>query len=84
MGGACELLGFDLLYVAKEGKLVAVVLAGDAEKVLAAMRQNPYGAEAASSGEVTEEHQGRVVMKTTLGASRIVDMLTGELLPRIC
>ena len=82
--GACELLGFDPLYVANEGKLVAIVSAGDAEKILAKMKQNPYGTEAAIIGEVTQEHLGRVVMKTRLGATRIVDMLTGELLPRIC
>lgn len=82
--GACELLGFDPLYVANEGKLVAIVAADDAQKILARMRKNPYGKEASVIGEVIEEHKGRVVMKTRLGASRIVDMLTGELLPRIC
>jgi hydrogenase expression/formation protein HypE len=82
--GACELLGFDPLYVANEGKLVAVVAPADADKVLAKMRQNQYGHEAAIIGEVVNEHPGRVVMKTRLGASRIVDVLVGELLPRIC
>lgn len=81
---ACELLGFDPLYVANEGKLVAVVASDDADKVLGRMRRNSYGADAAIIGEVTDEHKGRVVMKTKLGASRIVDMLSGELLPRIC
>ncbi len=81
---ACELLGFDPLYVANEGKLVAVVAPDDADKVLARMRQNQYGHEAAIIGEVVKEHPGRVVMKTRLGASRIVDVLVGELLPRIC
>lgn len=81
---ACELLGFDVLYVANEGKLVAVVEKDDAEKVLETMKKNPYGGEAAIIGEISEEHKGRVVMKTHLGASRIVDMLSGELLPRIC
>lgn len=81
---ACELLGFDPLYVANEGKLVAIVAAKDAGKVLAKMKKNIYGAEASIIGEVIEEHRGRVVMKTRLGASRIVDMLSGELLPRIC
>ena len=81
---ACELLGFDPLYVANEGKLVAVVASDDADKVLATMRQNPYAADASIIGEVTDEYKGRVVMKTKLGASRIVDMLSGELLPRIC
>jgi len=82
--GACEMLGLDPLYVANEGKLVAVVPVGDTEKVLAAMRGNNYGKEAVVIGEVVAEHPGRVVMKTSLGASRIVDMLVGDPLPRIC
>jgi hydrogenase expression/formation protein HypE len=81
---ACEMLGFDPLYVANEGKLVAIVPPKDADKVLRAMRKNRYGKEAAIIGEVGAEKPGRVVMKTALGASRIVDMLTGDLLPRIC
>ena len=81
---ACEMLGFDPLHIANEGRLVAVVAPDDAEKVLNKMRQNKYGTEAAIIGEVGEEHQGKVVMKTRLGTSRIVDMLVGELLPRIC
>jgi hydrogenase expression/formation protein HypE len=81
---ACELLGFDPLYVANEGKLVAVVSAGAAQKLVKAMRRNKYGKEAAIIGEVVAEHPGRVVMKTRMGASRIVDMLVGEQLPRIC
>jgi hydrogenase expression/formation protein HypE len=82
--GACELMGFDPLYVANEGKLVAVVPPRDAEKLLGIMRRNPYGQEAVIIGEIVSDHPGRVVMKTRLGTSRIVDMLTGELLPRIC
>jgi hydrogenase expression/formation protein HypE len=81
---ACELLGFDPLYVANEGKLVAVVAPQDADKILAKMERNAYGADAAIIGEVTDEHKGKVIMKTRLGASRIIDMLSGELLPRIC
>ncbi len=81
---ACELLGFDPLYVANEGKLVAIVAPEDAKKILARMKRNNYGAEAAIIGEVTDEHKGKVIMRTRLGASRIVDMLSGELLPRIC
>jgi hydrogenase expression/formation protein HypE len=81
---ACEMLGFDPLYVANEGKLVAIVAPEDAEAVLKAMRKNIYGKNAAVIGEVRQEHPGRVVMKTRLGASRIVDMLVGDLLPRIC
>lgn len=81
---ACEMLGFDPLHVANEGRLVAVVASDDAERVVGRMRQNKYGTEAAIIGEVRQEHPGKVVMKTRLGASRIVDMLVGELLPRIC
>jgi len=81
---ACELLGLDPIYVANEGKLVAIVDPADADKVLARMRKNRYGRDAAIIGEVTNERSGRVVMKTKLGPSRIVDMLSGELLPRIC
>ena len=82
--GACELLGFDPLYVANEGKLVAVVAPTEADKVLNRMKQNRYGRQSVIIGEVVPEHPGRVVMKTRLGASRIVDVLVGELLPRIC
>ncbi|MEE8204563.1 MAG: hydrogenase expression/formation protein HypE [Dehalococcoidales bacterium] len=81
---ACEFLGLDPLYVANEGKLVAIVPPEDAGAVLKAMRQNGYGKDSAIIGEVLGEHPGRVTMKTLLGASRIVDMLSGELLPRIC
>jgi hydrogenase expression/formation protein HypE len=81
---ACELLGFDPLYIANEGKLVAIVAPADANRILAKMKRNKYGAKAAIIGEVVAEHPGQVVMKTSLGASRIVDMPVGELLPRIC
>lgn len=81
---ACEFLGFDPLYVANEGKLVAIVPARNAEKILKAMQQNLYGKESTVIGEVVAEHPGIVTMKTILGTSRIVDMLSGELLPRIC
>jgi hydrogenase expression/formation protein HypE len=81
---ACEMLGFDPLYVANEGKMIAIVAPEDAEKVLAAMRKHKYGKDAAIIGEVMAENPGRVTMKTVLGSSRIVDMLTGDLLPRIC
>jgi len=81
---ACELLGFDPLYIANEGKLAAVVAAEDADVILAEIKRNKYGNEATIIGEVVNEHPGQVVMKTTLGASRIVDMPVGELLPRIC
>lgn len=80
----CELLGFDPLYLANEGKLVAMAEPADAGKILAEMRQNIYGRDAAIIGEVSNAHPGRVIMKTKLGPSRVVDMLSGELLPRIC
>jgi len=82
--GACEILGFDPLYVANEGKLLAFVERDQTEKVLQAMRQHPLGAEATIIGEVVDAHPGSVVMKTSIGGSRIVDMLAGEQLPRIC
>jgi len=81
---ACELLGFDPIHVANEGKLVAIVEPSDADNVLAQMRQNHYGRDASIIGEVTNDYPGKVIMKTRLGPSRIVDMLSGELLPRIC
>ncbi len=84
VAGACEMLGFDPLYVANEGKLVAIVAAADAGRVLKAMQKNRYGRDAVIIGEVRSEHPGRVVMKTILGTSRIVDMLVGDILPRIC
>jgi hydrogenase expression/formation protein HypE len=80
----CELLGFDPLYVANEGKLIAFVDANYAEKVLSAIQEDDLGKDAAIIGEVVSDHPGRVVMKTRIGGSRIVDMLTGGQLPRIC
>jgi hydrogenase expression/formation protein HypE len=82
--GACEMLGLDPLYIANEGKLIAIVARNNTGKILAAMKRNRYGKNAAIIGEVIAEHPGRVVMKTQLGSSRIVDMLVGEPLPRIC
>lgn len=81
---ACEMLGFDPLYIANEGKLVAIVGSDSADAVLEAMRSAPYGAEACVIGEVRAEPQNRVLMKTVLGSTRVVDMLAGEMLPRIC
>jgi hydrogenase expression/formation protein HypE len=78
------MLGFDPLYVANEGKLVAIVGPEDAEKVLTVMRETRYGEEAAIIGEVVAEPEGKVLMKTTIGGTRIVHMLVGEMLPRIC
>ena len=82
--GACEMLGLDPIYIANEGKLVAIVPTEDAESILDIMRSNCYGAKTAIIGEATTEHLGRVVMKTSLGTSRILDMLVGDPLPRIC
>jgi hydrogenase expression/formation protein HypE len=81
---AGEMLGLDPLYIANEGKLVAIVPPEDADGILESVRANEYGKEAAIIGEVTAEHPGRVVMKTSLGTSRIIDMLVGDPLPRIC
>jgi hydrogenase expression/formation protein HypE len=82
--GICELLGFDPLYVANEGKLIAFVAPDHAEKILSVMRADELGQEACIIGEVVSHHPGQVIMKTRIGGSRIVDMLTGEQLPRIC
>jgi hydrogenase expression/formation protein HypE len=82
--GACEVLGLDPLYVANEGKMVAIVPAGAADAVVAAMRGHPLGAEAAVVGVVTDRHPGLVTMRTAFGTSRVVDMLAGDQLPRIC
>jgi len=84
VAAACELLGFDPLYLANEGKLLGFVSAKDTPAVLAAIKANPYGKDAAVIGEVVEDHIGKVVLKTRIGGLRIVDMLTGEQLPRIC
>jgi hydrogenase expression/formation protein HypE len=84
VAAACELLGLDPLYVANEGKLVAICAAHDAERVLAAMRSHPLGAHAAMVGEVVEDPHHFVQMETAFGGSRVVDWLSGEQLPRIC
>lgn len=81
---ACEMLGFDPLYVANEGKLVAIVAREDAEIILETMRANRYGEQAVVIGEVQSDPAGRVLMKTEIGSTRIVDILAGEMLPRIC
>jgi len=82
--GACELLGLDPLYVANEGKLVAIVDPAIADEVLAAMRGHSLGKDARVIGKVVDAHPGTVTMRTYLGTSRIVDMLSGDQLPRIC
>jgi hydrogenase expression/formation protein HypE len=81
---ACEMLGFDPLYVANEGKLLAFVSPEEAQATLLAMRSHPMGREAAIIGEVLEGNPALVTMKTRVGGTRVVDMLSGEQLPRIC
>jgi hydrogenase expression/formation protein HypE len=81
---ACELLGLDPLYVANEGKLIAIAPEAVAEPLLAGMQQHPDGARAMIVGQVTEQHPGMVVAKTGIGGTRVVDMQVGEQLPRIC
>src|SRR5437660_12028377 len=80
--GACELLGLDPLYVANEGKLIAVVPPADAGRVLAAMRAHPLGKDAALVGEVVADHPGLVVLRSRVGGERVVTLLAGEQLPR--
>ncbi len=81
---ACELLGLDPLYVANEGKLVAILPREFADEILAKMRQNEFGKKAEIIGEVVSEHKGMVVAKTGIGGTRVVDLQLGEQLPRIC
>jgi len=82
--GACEMLGLDVFSVANEGKLVALVPEEDGEKVLEAMKDNPLGREVAIIGRVKGDSKSRVILKTLIGGKRILDMPSGELLPRIC
>jgi hydrogenase expression/formation protein HypE len=84
VAAACEMLGFDPLYVANEGKLVALVARQDANRVLAALQKTHYGEQAVIIGEVTNEPRSRVLLRTTLGTTRVIGMLAGEMLPRIC
>jgi len=81
---ACEMLGFDPLYVANEGKLIVIAPPQEAEAALAAMRASPYGRGAARVGVVRADDPGRVLVRTLIGGTRIMDMLAGEMLPRIC
>ena len=84
VAAACEILGLDPLYVANEGKCLVIVSRDDAKKVLRAMKKNNYGKGSIIMGEVTAENPGRVLLKTKIGGTRILSMLTGEQLPRIC
>ncbi|MCU0527521.1 MAG: hydrogenase expression/formation protein HypE [Elainella sp. Prado103] len=82
--GICELLGLDPLYLANEGKLVVIVPGADADRVLAAMQKHPVGHNSRVIGEVMESPRGTVLLKTTFGTERVVDLLVGDQLPRIC
>jgi hydrogenase expression/formation protein HypE len=84
VNAACEMLGLDPLYVANEGKVLVLVAPEDADQVLDKMRQHPLGKDSCIIGRVVSEHPGRVVLHTGIGGRRIVDMLSGEQLPRIC
>ena len=84
VNAACEMLGLDPLYVANEGKVLVMVAPEDADQVLHKMRQHPLGRDSCIIGRVVSEHPGRVVLHTGIGGRRIVDMLSGEQLPRIC
>ncbi|MFH1118640.1 MAG: hydrogenase expression/formation protein HypE [Bacteroidota bacterium] len=82
--GMCELLGFDPFYVANEGKIIVIVSAEDADRVIAVMRQNEFGRQCSIVGEIVNKHKRKVVLKTSIGGRRIMDMMAGEQLPRIC
>jgi len=82
--GICELLGFDPFYVANEGKVIMIVEGADAEKALHIMKQHEFGKEASVIGKIVEEPRGKAILKTAIGGKRIIDMLAGEQLPRIC
>lgn len=82
--GACEILGLDPLYVANEGKFIAIVPKKEVDVALAALRSHSLGKDAAIIGEVVQQHPGMVMMRTRVGGTRVVDMLSGEQLPRIC
>jgi hydrogenase expression/formation protein HypE len=84
VSAACEMLGLDPLYVANEGKLIAVVPPDHADSLLSAMRKHPLGTNAACIGEIVAEHPGMVIMRSVIGGDRVVTMLAGEQLPRIC
>ena len=82
--GACEILGFDPLYVANEGRFVCFVPASEAERTLKQMQSHPLGRQASIIGTVKEDRPGLATMRSRIGTTRVVDMLSGEQLPRIC
>lgn len=81
---ACEMLGFDPLYIANEGKLIVIAPAEYQQVILETMKRHKYGQNAAVIGEVVDKHPGRVIMRTYIGTTRILDVMSGEMLPRIC
>ena len=82
--GVCEVLGLDPLYLANEGKLVAIVAADDAERLISVMQQHPAGKDSSVIGKIEASPEGKVILETGFGGNRIIDMLVGEQLPRIC
>ncbi len=84
VAGICELLGLDPIYIANEGKLLAFVEPDHAEAVLKAIIEDDFGKDASVIGEVVSDYPGKVIMQTSIGGTRIIDMLTGDQLPRIC
>lgn len=82
--GLCEILGFDPVYVANEGKVVVIIHKDEASKALEIMKKHPLGLRGSVIGRVTGTHPGKVLMNTVIGGKRILDMLAGEQLPRIC
>jgi hydrogenase expression/formation protein HypE len=82
--GLCEMLGFDPVYVANEGKFLMIIVKDEVDIALRTLKGHPAGVNAAVIGQVTPEHPGRVVMQTAIGGKRVLDMLAGEQLPRIC
>lgn len=84
VAAACEMLGFDPMYIANEGKIIVIVSASDADRALSIIKASPYGSEAVIVGTVEPSPRSRVLMKTPIGSTRIVDVLAGEMLPRIC
>jgi len=82
--GVCEILGFDPLFLANEGKMVVFCSKADAQKVLQALKAHPYGTNAAIIGRVEKKDTGRLILNTMIGGSRVIDLPSGELVPRIC
>lgn len=82
--GACEILGLDPLYIANEGKMIVIAPESSSDEILAVMKKNEFGIDSVIIGEVTDQQTSRVIMKTGIGSNRIVDMISGEQLPRIC